>query len=52
MNAITKAQNAYRNDAHMVRTGRDTEYDAFARVTHRLKSASASRVKQHTVKEL
>lgn len=40
MNAITKAQNAYRNDAHLVRTDRDTEYDAFARITHRLKLAS------------
>ncbi len=40
MNAITKAQNAYRNDAHLVRTDRDTEYDAFARITHRLKAAT------------
>lgn len=40
MNAITKAQNAYRNDAHLVRTDRDIEYSAFAHVTHRLKSAS------------
>lgn len=40
MNAIAKAQNAYRNDAHLVRTDRDTEYDAFARITHRLRTAS------------
>lgn len=40
MNAITKAQNAYRNDAHLVGTDRDTEYNAFAKVTHRLKTAA------------
>ncbi|MEO3413235.1 flagellar biosynthesis regulator FlaF [Roseovarius sp. CAU 1744] len=40
MNAITKAQNAYRNDAQPIRTGRDTEYNAFAQITHRLKTAS------------
>ncbi|WP_306115849.1 MULTISPECIES: flagellar biosynthesis regulator FlaF [unclassified Roseovarius] len=40
MNAITKAQNAYRNDAHLVATDRDTEYNAFAKVTHRLKAAA------------
>ena len=39
MNAITKAQNAYRNDAHLVRTDRDTEYNAFAKITHRMKVA-------------
>ncbi|MFD1160357.1 flagellar biosynthesis regulator FlaF [Roseovarius aestuarii] len=41
MNAITKAQNAYRNDAQLIRTDRDTEYNAFAEITHRLKTASS-----------
>lgn len=41
MNAIMKAQNAYRNDAQLIRTDRDTEYNAFAKITHRLKAASA-----------
>ena len=40
MNAIMKAQNAYRNDAQLIRTDRDTEYNAFAKITHRLKTAS------------
>ncbi|WP_299847501.1 flagellar biosynthesis regulator FlaF [uncultured Roseovarius sp.] len=40
MNAITKAQNAYRNDAQLIRTDRDTEYNAFAQITHRLKTYS------------
>lgn len=41
MNAITKAQNAYRNDTQLIRTDRDTEYNAFAQITHRLKTASS-----------
>lgn len=41
MNAILKAQNAYRHEAQHLRTHRDTEYDAFARITHALKSAEA-----------
>ena len=41
MNAITQAQNAYGNDAQLVRTDRDTEYNAFAQITHRLKKSSA-----------
>ena len=40
MNAITRAQNAYRNDAQLIRTDRDTEYNAFVQITHRLKTAS------------
>lgn len=40
MNAITKAQNAYRNDAQLIRTDRDIEYNAFAQITNRLKTAS------------
>lgn len=35
------AQNAYRNPAQPVRTPRSTEYEAFARVTSRLRSAAA-----------
>ena len=41
MNAITKAQNAYRNDAQLIRTDRDTEYNVFAQITNRLKTASS-----------
>ncbi|MEO1139473.1 MAG: flagellar biosynthesis regulator FlaF [Pseudomonadota bacterium] len=41
MNAIQKAQNAYRNKAQPVKTHRDTEYDAFARITSRMKAAEA-----------
>lgn len=39
MNALRKAQSAYRNDSQAIRTDRGTEYEAFARITHRLKSA-------------
>ena len=41
MNALHQAQSAYRNNDHPVRTHRSIEYDAFARVTHRLKDAAA-----------
>lgn len=40
MNAIRQAENAYRQDSQPLRTNRRTEYEAFARITHRLKSAS------------
>jgi flagellar protein FlaF len=35
------AQNAYGNETHPMKTSRDIEYDAFARITRRLKDASA-----------
>ena len=41
MNATLHAQNAYRTKSQPIRTDRDTEYDAFARITSRLKSAAA-----------
>ena len=41
MNAIHQAQNAYGQTNHSIRTMRGTEYDAVARITHRLKSAAA-----------
>ena len=41
MNAIALAQNAYGHDARLTRTNRETEYDAFAKITSRLKLASA-----------
>ncbi len=41
MNAIRQAQNAYGQTNHAVRTPRGTEYDAVARITHRLKSAAS-----------
>ena len=40
MNAIQMAQNAYRQDAQATRTQRGVEYDAIARITHALKTAS------------
>ncbi len=41
MNALHQAQTAYRTPDQSVRTARGIEYDAFARVTHRLKQAVA-----------
>lgn len=41
MNALHQAQTAYRTTDQSVRTARGIEYDAFARVTHRLKQAMA-----------
>lgn len=41
MNVQLTAQRAYAQNAEPVRTPRGIEYDAFARITHRLKSASA-----------
>lgn len=40
MNANQQAQDAYRNQTQAAKTTRDTEYDAFARVTSRIKSAA------------
>jgi len=40
VNALRQAQNAYRNTDQPVRTPRSIEYDAFARITHRLKEAA------------
>ncbi len=42
MNAILKAQNAYNHNAQPIRTHRDTEYNAFARITRRLRVASGN----------
>lgn len=42
MNATIMAQNAYSSTTAPIRTDRGTEYDIFARVTHGLKSYSAS----------
>lgn len=41
MNALHQAQSAYRNNARPIRSARGIEYDAFARITHRLKDAAA-----------
>lgn len=40
MDATQQAQAAYRTAAHPVRTPRGAEYDAFARITSRLKAAA------------
>lgn len=41
MNAIRLAQNAYGQTNQPIRTMRGTEYEAVARITHRLKSAAS-----------
>ncbi|MDD8022005.1 MAG: flagellar biosynthesis regulator FlaF [Paracoccaceae bacterium] len=41
MNATTMAKTAYANPSQPIRTLRGTEYELFARITHRLKQASA-----------
>lgn len=43
MTAIQQAQSAYRDQSGGIRTQRSLEYDAFARVTHRLRSAAETR---------
>lgn len=40
MNALNMAKTAYATNKAPIRTPRGIEYEAFARVTHRLKSAS------------
>ena len=42
MNALEMAQSAYSNTAAPTRTARGTEYEVFARTTHRLRAASLS----------
>lgn len=39
MNAMLKAQTAYGHQARAIKTPRDTEYDAIAQITRRLKAA-------------
>lgn len=41
MNALQMAKTAYATKKAPIRTPRSVEYEAFARVTHRLKSSSA-----------
>mgnify|MGYP005877068501 CR=1 FL=1 len=43
MNAILQAQTAYGAQTAATRTPRAVEYDTFARITHRLKSAAENR---------
>jgi len=40
VNALNMAKTAYASNKAPIRTPRGTEYDAFARITHRLKSAA------------
>ncbi|MDT8325897.1 MAG: flagellar biosynthesis regulator FlaF [Roseovarius sp.] len=42
MNATLRAQNAYRSQAETIRSPRSIEYDAFARITHRLTAAGGA----------
>ena len=41
MDALLQAQNAYRSESQPIRTDRGTEYEIFARITHRLRQAAA-----------
>ncbi|MEL7258600.1 MAG: flagellar biosynthesis regulator FlaF [Pseudomonadota bacterium] len=41
MNATLQAQNAYRDQTQSVKTHKETEFDAFARITSRLKRAAS-----------
>lgn len=41
MNAFSMAKTAYSNTATPIRTPRGIEYEAFARITHRMKAFSA-----------
>ncbi len=43
MNAMQRAQTAYGHHARATNTPRDTEYDAFARVTRRLTAAAKTK---------
>lgn len=43
MNAFSMAKTAYSNSSTPTRTPRGTEYDAFARITHRMKSMSVDK---------
>ena len=45
MNALHQAQSAYRSNAEPVRTNRAIEYDAFARITSRMKESANSNKK-------
>ena len=42
MNATLRAQNAYRSQAETTRSPRSIEYDAFARITRKLKVAGVA----------
>ena len=44
MNAFNMAKTAYSNSSAPTRTPRSTEYDAFARVTHRLKTYADDKI--------
>lgn len=43
MNALQMARTAYSNTTAPIRTPRDTEYDAIARITHRLRQTARQR---------
>lgn len=47
MNALDLARTAYSNTAAPTRTARDTEYEAFARITYRLRAASQNKEKDY-----
>lgn len=43
MNALDMARTAYSNTAAPTRTARGTEYEVFARITHRLRAAAQAK---------
>ncbi|MEL7203011.1 MAG: flagellar biosynthesis regulator FlaF [Pseudomonadota bacterium] len=43
MNAVERAQDGYRNNAIYTKSPRDVEYEAFAKISHRLRSAAQRR---------
>ncbi|PIE16232.1 MAG: flagellar biosynthesis regulator FlhF [Rhodobacterales bacterium] len=47
MNAFNMAKTAYANTSTPIRTPRGNEYDAFARITHRLKSYASDKTQFH-----
>ena len=49
MNVMLRAQRAYQQDAPSLRSDRGIEYEAFLRVTRKLKAVAGNR---HTIKEL
>ena len=43
MNAVERAQDGYRKNAVYAKSPRDVEYEAFAKTSHRLRSATQNR---------
>ncbi|PTQ75018.1 flagellar biosynthesis regulator FlaF [Celeribacter persicus] len=48
MNALQMARTAYSNTAAPIRTPRGTEYEAFARITHRLRQTAQDKKRSYS----